>query len=248
MAVITSRTQLRDYCLRECGQPLVKVNIHQDQLDDALDDAIQYFQEYHNEGQERTFISLEVTQQHLDQKYFILPEEVFAVVQVLNTSLYANISSFMTPQFELLRNITFEAARGAAGVSDLVVTRQYLADIEAMLAPVPQFTYRHSTGRLQIFDNIGKNMNPGQFIVYEAYVIVDPEVNTRLWRNRLLRKLAAAYVMRQYATNLTKYDSVQLPSGITVNSGQLKAIADERAQEAEAELMENGEPLGMIYR
>jgi hypothetical protein len=50
MAKPTSRATLIDYCLRNLGAPVIEINVDEDQLDDRVDDAIQYYQEYHGDA------------------------------------------------------------------------------------------------------------------------------------------------------------------------------------------------------
>lgn len=248
MALPNSLATLKEYCLRQCGAPLVKVNISPDQLDEAVEEAVQYFQEYHNEGQERLYASHVMTQTEIDQGYVVLPENVIAVVSVLNTSLFGGNMSWMTPQYELMRGITFDMVSGAGGVSDYVIARQYLADIQDMLSPAPQFTYRHTTNKLYIFDKLDKLFKPGQIMVYEGYFIIRPSEYSKFWSNRSLRKMAAGLTMMQYGRNLTKYQSIQLPSGITLDGSQIVANGKEMFEEAKEEIDENGFPPGVIMR
>ena len=53
---ISSRWELREYALRRLGYPVLEINVDDDQLEDLLDDAVQYFQERHYDGIERTFL------------------------------------------------------------------------------------------------------------------------------------------------------------------------------------------------
>lgn len=50
-----STTELKEYALRKLGKPVVEVNLADEQMDDLIDEAIQYFQEYHFDGTERAF-------------------------------------------------------------------------------------------------------------------------------------------------------------------------------------------------
>ena len=245
---VSSLAELKEYCLRQSGKPLVKVNISTEQLDDCVAEAIQYYQEFHNEGQERIFAVHQITQDDIDNKYITLPSSIFAVMNILNTSAYANSFSWMTPQYELIRDTTMDVARGAGGVSDYVITRQYLADFEAMLAPNPQFTYRQNTGKLQVFTDWDQTFRVGGFIVYEAHAIIDPTVYSRFWNNRLLKQLAAGMVMYQYGRNLTKYSTVQLPSGVTLDAASIVSMGKDMIAEAKEEIQELAEPLGFITR
>jgi hypothetical protein len=56
MAQPASRTGLRDYCLRQLGFPVLEINIDDDQVDDAIDDALQYYRERHYDGVERMYL------------------------------------------------------------------------------------------------------------------------------------------------------------------------------------------------
>ena len=67
MAKPASRTQLVDYCLRKLGAPVLEINIDDDQIDDAVDDAIQLFNERHFDGVERMFLKYKITQADLDR-------------------------------------------------------------------------------------------------------------------------------------------------------------------------------------
>jgi len=55
MAAVTTRQGLIDYCLRRLGQPVVEINIDEDQLEERVDDALEYFQEYHFDVVEKVF-------------------------------------------------------------------------------------------------------------------------------------------------------------------------------------------------
>jgi len=67
MAKPASRTQLVDYCLRKLGAPVLEINIDDDQIDDAVDDAIQLFNERHFDGVERMYLKYKITQDDIDR-------------------------------------------------------------------------------------------------------------------------------------------------------------------------------------
>ena len=50
MAKPQTRTQLKDYCLRSLGHPVIEVNVDDDQLEDRIDEAIQVWNDYHYDG------------------------------------------------------------------------------------------------------------------------------------------------------------------------------------------------------
>lgn len=57
---ISSRQGLIDYCLRRLGFPVIEINVDDDQVSDRIDDALQYFQEYHFDGVERVYLTHQV--------------------------------------------------------------------------------------------------------------------------------------------------------------------------------------------
>ena len=67
MAKPASRQQLIDYCLRQLGAPVLEINVDDDQVDDAVDDALQYFQERHFDGVERMYMKYRVSQEDIDR-------------------------------------------------------------------------------------------------------------------------------------------------------------------------------------
>lgn len=67
MAKPATRQQLIDYCLRRLGAPVLEINVDDDQIDDLVDDALQYFQERHFDGVERMYLKYKITQEDLDR-------------------------------------------------------------------------------------------------------------------------------------------------------------------------------------
>jgi len=67
MAKPASRQELIDYCLRRLGAPVLEINVDDDQIDDLVDDALQYFNERHFDGVERMYLKYEITQNDIDR-------------------------------------------------------------------------------------------------------------------------------------------------------------------------------------
>jgi len=61
MASPATRQQLIDYCLRRLGHPVTEINVDDDQLSDRLDDALQYYQDFHTDGVERIYFKHQVS-------------------------------------------------------------------------------------------------------------------------------------------------------------------------------------------
>ena len=67
MAKPSTRQGLIDYCLRQLGAPVLEVNVDDDQIDDAVDDALQLFNERHFDGVERMFLKYKLSQDDIDR-------------------------------------------------------------------------------------------------------------------------------------------------------------------------------------
>ena len=69
MSKPSTRQELIDYCLRRLGYPVLEVNVDEDQIEDLIDDAIQYFQERHFDGVERMLLKHKVTKENKELRY-----------------------------------------------------------------------------------------------------------------------------------------------------------------------------------
>ena len=69
MATITNRTDFTNYCLRRLGFPVIEINVDDDQVQDRIDDALQYWQDYHFDGLQKVYYIKGLQQTDIDNKY-----------------------------------------------------------------------------------------------------------------------------------------------------------------------------------
>ena len=69
---ITTRQELKDYCLRRLGYPVIEINVDDDQVEDRIDDALQYWQDYHFDGLQKFYYIHQITQTDINNKYLDL--------------------------------------------------------------------------------------------------------------------------------------------------------------------------------
>ena len=67
-----SKATFKEHCLRRLGKPVIEINVDEDQLDDRVDEALDYWVDYHFDGMEHTFYKHQVTQTDKDNKYLSL--------------------------------------------------------------------------------------------------------------------------------------------------------------------------------
>ena len=67
MAQPASRSDLVNYCKRQLGAPVLEINVADEQIDDLIDDALQYFYERHFDGVVQTFLKYKITEADIDR-------------------------------------------------------------------------------------------------------------------------------------------------------------------------------------
>ena len=72
MATPTTKAELKEYCLRRLGKPVIEINIDDDQMDDRIDEAILFYQDYHFDGTLKTFLKHQVTETDKTNEYLSL--------------------------------------------------------------------------------------------------------------------------------------------------------------------------------
>ena len=101
----STRTEFIDYCKRQLGAPVLEINVADEQIEDIVDDAIQYFQERHFDGVAQTYLKYKVTQGDIDRGKG--PGST-GVVGLTTTSATADIAGTET-QFDYEENSNYLA-------------------------------------------------------------------------------------------------------------------------------------------
>lgn len=105
MAKPSTRQELIDYCLRRLGAPVLEINVDEDQIDDLVDDALQYFHERHFDGVERMFLKYKITQSDIDRGRGKITGT--SGVGIVTTTGTANISGIGNTSFNFYETSNF---------------------------------------------------------------------------------------------------------------------------------------------
>jgi hypothetical protein len=232
MAIPSTRQSLIDFCLRRLGEPVIEVNIDDDQIEDKVDDAIQYYREFHSDATKRTYVSHLMTQTDLDNGYIDLPSSVLIVSKVLPlTSSYAASRSFFDVKYQLMLN---DMASMNTFIGDLGYynqMQQYLSLLDDMLGGQPQVSHVRKENKLYFFGDMNDgDIKVGDYVVYEGYVTIDPDVATKIWNDMFIKDYTTQLIKQQWGANLIKFENMQLPGGVMLNGRQLY---DDATQELE---------------
>lgn len=261
MAKVTNRAELRDYCLRRLGFPVIEINVDCDQIEDRICDALEIYYDYHYNATESKFYSIQLTQEIIDQGYIELPEEMIFVTRVLPISSSGSGLGFNSP---LGQGSTVDVSRafpgivGASGGSfgqrssiqnragsqttlsatSFAIGMQYISMLRDTFSTTPlclPVVFNRHTNRISL--NIEwDELEVGCYLVIEGLSALDPEIYTDVYNDRWLKRYATALIKRQWGANLIKYSGVQLPGGVTLDGDKLYSQAIQEIDELEEEL------------
>jgi hypothetical protein len=238
MATPTTRQELIDYCLRDLGAPVLEINVDDDQIEDRVDEALQKYRDFHMDGQRRTYIPVQVTEEDLNNKYFTLTDDIIYVTRVLPiTNSYAAVNMF-SMKYQMYLN-DFYALYRAESLQYYVQMQQYLQEVDSILNGIQPIQYQRHGNKLYIETQFRGNLQVGQFIMVEAYVSLGD--TPEMWNDTWLKRYTTALIKRQWGTNLSKFDGMQLPGGVTINASKIMDEAKEEIQALEQALRDTYE-------
>jgi len=231
MAVPTSRQEFIEYCLRRLGKPVIEINVDETQVEDRIDDALKFYWDYHFDGTEKMYYKHAVTSTDKANKYIILPENIIGAVSIFSI---ADPSIRSDDLFNIRYQIALNDLYTLTSVSMLpyYMVMENLALITEMLVGRQPIRYNRHMNRLYV-DMDWNTLNDGEYLLVEAYQIVDPGIYQDVWKDSWLSKYATALIKRQWGSNLTKFIGMQLPGGLTFNGEKIYNDADTEIKELE---------------
>jgi hypothetical protein len=223
-----SRATLVEYCLRNLGAPVIEINIDEDQLEDRVDEAIQFYQEYHSDAVTRTFVKHVVTQDNIDDGYITLPDSVLSIRKVLAIS-NTSVESLFSAKYQMYHDDLAGVGTDRLDIVNIEMTKQYLSLLENILSgSSQQIVYSRHKNTLTIHGQDAGYLTLGKYIIIECYQALNPETYTEVYNDLALKRYLTALIKRNWGTNLIKFEGMQLPGGVTING---RAIFDDAVTE-----------------
>lgn len=234
MAVPTNRAEFVEYCLRKLGKPVIEINVAASQYDDRIDEALKLYVDYHYNATNRIYYKQVITQQIIDDRYITLPENIVGAVRIFPIGNPMNISANM---FSLRYQIALNELYTLTSVSMVpyFMTMQQLSLLEEMLVGQQPIRYSKHQDRLYV-DMDWHRVQVGQYLVVEAFEVVDPDVYTEVWSDRWLQNYCTALIKTQWGDNLTKYTQMSLPGGVQFNGERILTDGQNEVLRLEEEL------------
>ena len=248
MSKPASREQLKEYSLRRLGSPVIDINVDDSQMEDRLDDALQFFAEYHFDGVEKRYYKYEVTQadidankkdadDHLNAGYISLDGIDPNIISVTRLFQFSESTvNLFDVRYQMALNDFYGIRTGMGNLANYDITKRHLSLIQQMLDPEKMIRFSRVKNRLHVDMHWEDDVTAGDFLVFECYSVIDPEVYTEIYNDILLKKYYTANVKRQWGQNLSKFEGIQLPGGVQFNGTQLFDQAQTEIEKIEEEV------------
>jgi hypothetical protein len=237
MAVPTTRASFKEYCLRKLGKPVIEINVDDDQVEDRIDEAIRYYWDYHFDGTEKVYYKHAITDTDKANKYITLPENIIGAVRVFPIGDPSIRSDDMfNIRYQIALNDLYTLT--AYSMIPYYMAMQHLALISEFLVGQQPIRYSRHRDRLYV-DTKWDNYNVGDFLLVEAYEVLDPDTYSEVWSDRWLQNYTTAKIKYQWGSNLTKFTGMQLPGGVQFNGEKIFNDAQVEIEKMEQEMILN---------
>lgn len=230
---------LREYIYTKLGSPVIEINVSDSQVDSCIQDALDLWQEYHSDGTQRYYIAHQITQQEKDQKYIELSEDIYTVnrTYIGRDGVGFSGSGIFSPIYQFTLSDMFSGGF-SADIGGYYIGKMYLDTLKDTLEGLTTSVYKRYENRLYI--EVSWSLLPvDSFIMIDVHAFLNPEEFPRIYGDRVFRKLAVAYTKKQWGTNLSKFQNMQLSGGVILNGRDILSEADSDIAEIEQNFQRN---------
>lgn len=240
MAEPASREQLKQYALRALGKPVIEINVEDDQLEDRIDEALQFYQQYHYDGIRRTYLKYQYTQTDYDRinantsesvtknsvttawqegnGFIVVPESVISVINIFPYSSKGSMNLFDV-RYQMRLNDLYDFS--STSVVNYDVVMRHLDFLDHILVGEKPIRFNQNDNRLYIDQDWKNDITVGEFLVIECYRKLDPSVYTDVFNDMILKRYVTALFKKQWGANLSKFNGVAMLGGVTLNGQQI---------------------------
>ena len=251
MSKPSTRQQLIDYCLRRLGAPVLEINVDDDQIDDLVDDAIQYFNERHYDGVEKMYLKYKITSDDVSRGRasgtsgvgIVTTTGTSTIVGSATTfSFYENSNYIQVPDsvIGIERIFKFDTSSISGGMFSIkyqlfLNDLYYFNSVELLQysmvkSYLEDIDFLLTTDKQVRFnkrqdrlylDIDWSSQAANEFIVIECYRALDPASFSQIYNDSFVKQYLTALIKRQWGQNLIKFQGVKLPGGTELNGRQL---------------------------
>ena len=260
MAVPATRETLKQYSLRALGKPVIEINVDDDQLEDRIDEAIQYFQQFHSDGIRRTYLKYKLTAAdktrlsglnqesesktdlkdssvsttwYEDKNYLVVPETVLSVINIFPFSNKGTMNLFDV-RYQMRLNDLYDFS--STSMVNYEVVLRHLDFLDHILVGEKPIRFNQYNNKLFVDMDWKNDISVGEYLVIECFRKLDPTVMTDVYNDIYLKRYVTALIKRQWGANLSKFNGVAMLGGVTLNGQQIFSEALEDIRKLEEEI------------
>ena len=256
---ITTRETLKQYALRALGKPVIEINVEDDQVEDRIDEALQYFAQYHYDGTERMYLKYQVTADDITRarsdetlstvtdtadstvsavfkegkNYIPMPSNVMSVIKIFPFTDKAALNLFDV-RYQLRLNDLYDFS--STSIIHYDMTLRHLDLLDHILVGERPLRFNQHKNRLYIDMDWQNDVDAGDYIVIECYRKLDGSTFTDVFDDIFLKKYLIQLVKRQWGSNLIKFQGVAMLGGVQMNGEQIYTQALEEIQKLEEQI------------
>jgi hypothetical protein len=262
MATPSTRETLKQYALRSLGKPVIEINVDNDQLEDRLDESLQFYAQHHYDGIRRTYLKYKLTEEDKTRlkasipstevatkngvsstwyeanNYIVVPETVISVVNILPFSDKANLNMFDV-RYQLRLNDLYDFASTSIINYDMVL--RHLDFLDMILVGMKPLRFQQHDNRLYIDMDWTNDMQVNEYLVIECYRRLDPNTYTDVYNDIWLKRYVTSQFKRQWGSNLSKFGGVTMLGGVTLNGAKIFDEAQTEIDKLEKEIRDSYE-------
>jgi len=218
ISTIATRDDFAAYCLRRLGNPVIDINVSTDQVNDRIDDALKYYWEYHFDGSEKIYYKHAMSASDITNQYITLPSNVIGAVNIFDVGDYIATNNIFNIRYQVALNDLYTLTYQS--MVPYYMAFQQIQLLEGLLVGKQPIRYNRKDNNLYV-DVDWTKFTPGQYLIVEAYQVLDPDVVAKVWEDRWLQRYATALIKQQWGSNLTKFTGMQLPGGVQFNGEKI---------------------------
>ena len=257
MAIPTSKSTFKEYCLRNLGKGAIDINVTHDQADDRIDEALQYFAQYHYDGIDRMYLKYKITATDIarwktnatttatdtvdtsitssfeEGKNFIpIPS---SVVSILNIFPFddSSTNNMFDIRYQLRLNDLYDFS--STSIIQYEMTMQQLDLLSHLLVGEVPIRFNQHQNRLYLDMDV-EDVTEDEYLIIECYRKLDPNTYTDIYDDIYLKRYATALIKRQWGANLSKFSGVAMLGGVTMNGETIYSQATEEIDKLEEQI------------
>jgi hypothetical protein len=240
MAWINNRDEFKAYCLRKLGAPVIEINVDEDQVEDRVTEALNFYWDYHFDGADRVFYKYQITQVDINNRFITMPDNIRGVVNIFPIGEGLNTNNLFNIRYQIALNDLYTLT--SVSMVPYYMALQHVQFLEMMLVGQQPFRYNRIINKMYI-DMDWSLVSIGDYLIIEAYQVIDPEVYTKGYNERLLQNYATVLIKEQWGSNLTKFSGMQLPGGVTFNGDKIYTDAVTEREKLEKQIYDSSLPI-----